>query len=96
MEIFIKVTAVCGALSGLTVLLVGYIFIVASAFSRHILWGLSLVFFWPSVIVFLIMHWDHAVYGTKMCLKGIAIMIVFGLIFYVTVDLPAASTHSNI
>lgn len=85
MEKIIALTAACGALGGLTMLLVGYLFLVVSAFGRHAAWGISLILFLPVSVIFSIKHWEYANYGAKLCLKGIAVLVSCGLVFFYVV-----------
>ena len=94
MEKFIVLIAVCGILAGVAVLLVGYISLVVSAFGRHAMWGLSLIFVWPLSIVFSVKHWEQANYGAKLCLKGFAIILICGLVFsYIVPSKRANKEH---
>ncbi|SEK24978.1 hypothetical protein SAMN05216214_101215 [Atopomonas hussainii] len=84
MENPIEIMAACGALIGITMLFVGHVFIMTSAFAKHIAWGLSILLFAPASIIFSIAHWDYANYGAKLFLKGLAVSIACGLIFSYT------------
>jgi hypothetical protein len=61
---------------GVTIGLVGYIWIVVIAFDESILWGLGSLFIGLVALIFVLMHWDRAAKPFLINLAGCALLFL--------------------
>ena len=77
MEMFVAVVAGGSAIVGATAILLGFLFLVLSAFGQSVAWGLGVLIFPFLGIPFAIFHKEKASYGGGLILKGLAGILVF-------------------
>ena len=79
---WIGIAGFIGILSSLPFILVGFICVAVSAFSKGLIWGLGVFFFPIIAIPFSIKHWPEASYGAGLFLKGFTGLVISFLLVH--------------
>jgi hypothetical protein len=61
---------------GVFATLVGWVWIMVTAFSESVPWGVGIIFFWPLALVYGILNWEDTKIPTIMMGSGILLYIL--------------------